>query len=124
VVIPRIQSDLLDLLEGVATQTLGNKEYETMNDVAATVVMVSGGYPGNFEKGRTVTGLQSHGESLVFHAGTKLQGEEVVTNGGRVFAVTSFGKDIKEAVSKSFSTAGKISYEGKYYRKDIGKDLM
>lgn len=123
VVIPRIKSDLLDLLEGVATQTLHEKTYETISETATTVVMVSGGYPGNFEKGKVVSGLGNPGDSIVFHAGTKQEGEAVLTNGGRVFAITSFGKTIREAVSKSFGTADKITYEGKYLRRDIGKDL-
>jgi phosphoribosylamine--glycine ligase len=124
-VIPRIKSDLLDLLQGVATQTLHEKTYETIPETAATVVMVSGGYPGVFEKGKPVRGLDSsHGDSLVFHSGTALQNDEVVTNGGRVFAVTSLGNSIMEAVNKSFATAGKINYDGNYFRKDIGKDLM
>lgn len=124
VVIPRIKSDLLDLLQGVATQTLDKKSYETTDETATTVVMVSGGYPGNFEKGKPVMGLSEHGESLVFHSGTKQDGTDVVTNGGRVFAITSFGRTIGDAVKKSFQTAEKITYEGKYYRKDIGKDLI
>jgi phosphoribosylamine---glycine ligase len=87
--------------------------------------LVSGGYPGDFEKGKVVGGLEtSPDDSLVFHAGTKQQGEQVLTNGGRVFAITSFANKIDEAVSKSFRSAEKISYEKKYYRKDIGKDLM
>ena len=124
VVIPRIKSDLLDLLQGVATQTLDQKNYETVHEIATTVVMVSGGYPGDFEKGKTVTGLNSGGDSLIFHSGTKQEGENVLTNGGRVFAVTSFGRSIEDAVNGSFATAEKIKYEGKYYRKDIGRDLM
>lgn len=124
VVIPRIESDFLDLLEGVAKQTLHEKAYTTLNQTATTVVMVSGGYPGDYEKGKTVKGLDQVKDSLVFHSGTSLQNEEVVTNGGRVFAVTSLGKTIEEAVNKSFLAAEMISYEGSYYRKDIGKDLI
>lgn len=124
VVIPRIQSDLLDLLQGVATQTLHNKEYSTVKEIATTVVMVSGGYPGDFEKGKEVSGLNNKSESLVFHSGTKSEGDKVLTNGGRVFAITSFGNTIEEAVNKSFGTAEKIAYDKKYYRKDIGKDLI
>jgi phosphoribosylamine---glycine ligase len=123
-VIPRIKSDLLDLLQGVATQTLDKKNYETINEVAATVVMVSGGYPGDFEKGKKVRDLAVIKESLVFHSGTRPDGDEVLTNGGRVFAITSFGKSIEEAINKSFIAADKIKYEGKYFRRDIGKDLM
>lgn len=124
VVIPRIKSDLLELLEGVATQTLDQKSYETIQETATTVVLVSGGYPGNFEKGKVVNGLEPASDSLVFHSGTKSEGEEVLTNGGRVFAITSFGKTIEEAVTKSFARAKKIQYEKKYFRRDIGKDLM
>lgn len=124
VVIPRIKSDLLDLLQGVGTQTLHTKEYETVSEIATTVVMVSGGYPGDFEKGKTVSGLTEPGDSLIFHSGTKQDNDDVLTNGGRVFAITSFGRSIEDAVKKSFTTAEKIKYEGKYYRKDIGRDLM
>lgn len=124
VVIPRIKSDLLDLLEGVGTQTLSTKTYETVPEVATTVVMVSGGYPGDYEKGKPVQGLQGQKQSIVFHSGTKLEGEQVVTNGGRVFAITSFGRSIKDAVDKSFATAAEIKYDGKYFRRDIGTDLI
>jgi len=124
VVIPRIKSDLLDLLQGVATQTLESKTYETIDEIAATVVMVSGGYPGEFEKGKRVQGLDDVKESLVFHSGSKQDEENVLTNGGRVFAITSFGRSIEDAVKKSFMTADKIKYDGKYYRRDIGRDLM
>jgi phosphoribosylamine--glycine ligase len=124
VVIPRIKSDLLDLLQGVGEQTLDKKKFEVNEDTAATVVMVSGGYPGDHEKGKEVKGLEGTKDSVVFHSGTKFAGEKVVTNGGRVFAVTSFGKSIHEAVQKSFSNAEKINYDKKYYRKDIGKDLI
>jgi len=124
VVIPRIKSDLLDLLKGVGTQTLHEKSYETIDEIATTVVMVSGGYPGDYEKGKEITGLDENKDSIVFHSGTKSEGGKVLTNGGRVFAITSFGNTIEEAVSKSFASAVKINYSGKYYRKDIGKDLM
>lgn len=123
VVIPRIKTDFIDLLQGVATQTLHQKEYETITETATTVVLVSGGYPGDFEKGKIVNGLNNSFDSQVFHSGTKLDGENVLTNGGRVFAITSFGKTIEEAVNKSFDTADKINYDGKYFRRDIGKDL-
>jgi len=124
VVIPRINSDLLDLLEGVATQTLDKKSFEVISETATTVVLVSGGYPEDYEKGKVVSGLENNEGSHVFHAGTKQDGMNIVTNGGRVFAVTSFGKSIQEAVNKSFSIAEKINYEKKYFRKDIGKDLI
>jgi phosphoribosylamine---glycine ligase len=124
VVIPRIKSDLLDLLQGVAEQRLHQKQYETAENFATTVVLVSGGYPGEFEKGKPVKGLDQKNDSIIFHSGTKQHNEEVLTNGGRVFAVTSFGKSIVEAVNKSFATAENIIYDKKYYRKDIGKDLL
>ncbi|MDO8999930.1 MAG: phosphoribosylamine--glycine ligase [Bacteroidota bacterium] len=123
VVIPRIKSDFIDLLQGVATQTLHEKNYETIDEIATTVVMVSGGYPESFEKGKEITELNNNFDSQVFHSGTKLVGDKVVTNGGRVFAITSFGKTIEEAVTKSFATADKIEYQGKYFRRDIGNDL-
>lgn len=124
VVIPRIKSDLLDLLEGVASQTLDRKTYDVVHDTATTVVLVSGGYPEDYGKGKEVSGLKNIEGSHVFHAGTKQEGDKVVTSGGRVFAVTSFGNTIEEAVAKSFNNAEKIIYDKKYYRKDIGKDLM
>jgi phosphoribosylamine---glycine ligase len=123
-VIPRIKSDLLDLMEGVATQTLDQREYETSDETAVSVVLVSGGYPGDFRKGIDITELGPSSDSLVFHSGTRQDGERVLTNGGRVFAVTSLGRDIDEAAAKSFAMADRITYEGKYYRKDIGRDLV
>jgi phosphoribosylamine--glycine ligase len=124
VVIPRIESDLLDLLQGVATQTLHEKQFSVVSEIATTVVLVSGGYPEDYEKDKIVAGLESVNDSHIFHSGTTLKNGDVVTNGGRVFAVTSFGKTIEEAVAKSFATAETISYDGKYYRSDIGYDLI
>jgi phosphoribosylamine--glycine ligase len=124
VVIPRIESDLLDLLEGVATQTLHQKQFSVTSDIATTVVLVSGGYPEEYEKNKVVTGIENNTASHVFHSGTTLKNNDVVTNGGRVFAITSFGKTIEEAIAKSMKSAETITYEGKYYRSDIGKDLM
>ena len=124
VVIPRIKSDFLDLLEGVATQTLDKKSFETVNETATTVVIVSGGYPEDYEKNKVVTGIENNSDSHIFHSGTKQEDDKVLTAGGRVFAVTSFGSSIQEAVNKSFKTAEKITFDKKYYRKDIGKDLM
>jgi phosphoribosylamine--glycine ligase len=86
-------------------------------------MMVSGGYPESYEKGKKMSGFEDVEDSLLFHSGTKNDGDKVVTNGGRVLAITSFGKDINEAVNKSFKNAEKINFEGKYYRKDIGFDL-
>lgn len=124
VVIPRIESDLLDLLEGVATQTLHQKQFSVTSDIATTVVLVSGGYPEEYEKNKVVTGITNNTKSHVFHSGTTIKNNDVVTNGGRVFAITSFGKTIEEAIAKSMKSAGAVTYEGKYYRSDIGKDLM
>jgi phosphoribosylamine--glycine ligase len=123
-VIPRIKSDLLDLLDGVAKQELHSKELEISKESAATVVLVSGGYPGDYQKGKKVKGLLHHNKSLVFHSGTKQAGAEVQTNGGRVFAITSLSQGIREAVDHSLETATQIDFEGKYYRRDIGRDLL
>lgn len=126
VVIPRISSDLLDLLEGVATQTLHERDYETSPKTAVTVVTVSGGYPGVFEKGKVMTLPEpgTHPDSVIFHSGTSAHDGTVRTNGGRVLAITSFGDSIAEASNKSFEMAEEVNYDGKYYRRDIGKDLM
>jgi len=124
VVIPRIKSDLLDLLNGVASKNLNTKHYETINEIATTVVLVSGGYPGEYKKDKLIQGIDNNKDSLIFHSGTKLVNDKVYTNGGRVFAVTSFGNTIKDAVNKSFDCANKINYEGKYFRSDIGQDFI
>lgn len=124
VVIPRIESDLIDLLKGVATQTLHEKQFNVTEKTATTVVLVSGGYPEDYEKNKVVNGLANTIDSCVFHSGTTTKNDEVVTNGGRVFAITSFGNTIEEAVAKSFKSAETINYEGKYFRNDIGKDLI
>ena len=124
VVIPRIKSDLLDLLNGVASKNLNTKHYETINEIATTVVLVSGGYPGEYKKEKLIQGIDNNKDSLIFHSGTKLVNDKVYTNGGRVFAVTSFGNTIKDAVNKSFDCANKINYDGKYFRSDIGQDLI
>jgi len=123
-VIPRIKSDLVDLLYGAAVGQLKNQTYQVTDEFATTVVMVAGGYPGSYEKGKTISGLEKGASSLVFHAGTKTQGESVVTNGGRVLAITSFGATIQQALDKSYTTVSGIKWEGVNYRKDIGKDLI
>ncbi len=124
VVIPRIKSDLLDLFEGVANQTLGEKTFEVDERTATTVMLVSGGYPEGYEKGKIMTGFEAIENSIPFHAGTKQDGSNVITSGGRVLALTSFGADIKEALSHSFANAEKITFEKKNYRTDIGFDLV
>ncbi len=123
VVIPRIKSDLVHLFKGIGDGTFSEKDLHINEDTATTVILVSGGYPEKYEKGKVITGLEDVENSIAFHAGTKSSGEAILTNGGRVLAITSFGKDIENALSKSFKNAEKISYEGKYYRKDIGFDL-
>jgi len=123
VVIPRIKSDLLHLFQGIGDGTFSEKDLHIDEDTAATVMLVSGGYPEKYEKGKVIAGLDDVEGSIVFHAGTKKEEDAVLTNGGRVLAVTSFGKNIEDALNKSFVNAEKINFEGKYYRKDIGFDL-
>ncbi len=124
VVMPRIKSDILDLFEGVATQTLNKKKIEIDDRIAVTVMLVAGGYPGDYEKGKVITGLDSVKDSIPFHAGTTEKKDTIVTNGGRVIAISSYGNTLQEALKKSFENAEKVNYDGKYYRKDIGKDLL
>ena len=124
VVIPRIKSDLLNLFKGISNGSFSEIDFDISDDVAATVMLVSGGYPEEYKKGVEMTGLENIDGSLLFHAGTKRDGNKITTNGGRVLSITSFGKDIKEAINKSLNNAEKINFEGKYYRKDIGLDLL
>ena len=119
----RIKSDLVSLFEGVMTGTLKDKTLEIDDRYAVTVMLVSGGYPGDYEKNKEMSGLDSVTDSILFHAGTKLSGDKVLTNGGRVIAVSSYGQTKDEALSLSFKNAEKISFDKKYYRKDIGFDL-
>ncbi|AXY77269.1 phosphoribosylamine--glycine ligase [Paraflavitalea soli] len=125
VVMPRLKTDLVDLLVATANETLNTIKIETDNRVACTVMAVSGGYPGNYEKGYAISGLDEAlpADSLVFHAGTTLQDKEVVTNGGRVLCVTSYGDTISDAVNKSKEVLEQISFEDMYYRKDIGYEF-
>ena len=124
VVLPRIASDLFDLFEGVAHQNLHEKEFSVTNQIATTVMLVSGGYPETYEKGKSITGLENVTESIVFHAGTTTKNKEVVTSGGRVMAITSFANTIEEALDKSYRSVDKIHFEKMNYRKDIGFDLV
>ncbi|VXB50511.1 phosphoribosylamine--glycine ligase [Maribacter litoralis] len=123
VVLPRIQNDMVDLLKAVADQKLAEIELQLDERTATTVMTVSGGYPGSYEKGKEITGIESIKDSLVFHAGTTLKEGKVVTNGGRVMAITSFGSDFKRALSKSYENVEKLSFVGMNYRKDLGFDL-
>ena len=122
VVIPRITSDFLNLLKGINDGTFSEIDLEITNDFATTVMLVSGGYPQAYENGKKISGIEAVENSLIFHAGTKNDGC-IKTNGGRVIALTSFGTTIESALKKSFESAEVISFEGKYYRKDIGFDL-
>jgi phosphoribosylamine--glycine ligase len=123
VVIPRIKSDLLNLLKGIVDGTFSEQDLEIREEVATTIMLVSGGYPEAYEKGKKITGIEKVNNSIVFHAGTKQEGEVVKTNGGRVIALTSFGENMNDSLKKSFDSAEKIAFEGKYFRKDIGFDL-
>jgi phosphoribosylamine--glycine ligase len=122
VVIPRIKTDIIDLFLHVKNETLDQATIEFNSEACSTVMMVSGGYPGDYEKGKKIE-IPQIKDSLVFHAGTKFSSSDIVTNGGRVIAVSSYGKDIFEALNKSYKNVGSIHFEGKYYRSDIGFDL-
>ena len=123
VVIPRLKSDIIDLFEGVATNTLSERDIQFIDKSAATVMMVSGGYPESYEKGKQIYGLNAVVDSIVFHAGTIADGPSVLTAGGRVLAVTSYGKNIETAVEKSYTSIQNIQFENAYFRKDIGQDV-
>ena len=124
VVLPRIASDLFDLFEGVAHQNLSEKEFSVTDKIATTVMLVSGGYPEAYEKEKLISGLDTIRNSIVFHAGTKIKDKTVVTNGGRVIAVTSLADDIQEALNKSYKSIESIHFEKMNYRKDIGFDVV
>jgi len=123
VVLPRIKSDLVDIFEKVSEGKLNEASLELDERTAATVMLVSGGYPEAYEKSKEITGFDKVEGSIVFHAGTKNEGGKIVTSGGRVIAVTSFGKDYKEALKKSYQNAEKLHFDKMYYRKDLGFDL-
>lgn len=123
VVMLRLKSDLLPLVEAAAKGDLGDLAAEQDERTAVTVMAVSGGYPGSYPKGIAITGDLNPAESILFHAGTKRTDDGLVTSGGRVIAVSSYGSSISDALSKSFSAINKFDFNGKYYRRDIGKDL-
>jgi len=124
VIIPRLKSDLLDLFEGVASNTLSERDVQFVDKCATTVMMVAGGYPGEYKKGKQIYGLNTITDSIVFHAGTSSDGPAVLSAGGRVLAITSYGKNIQIALAKSYESAAKIEFEGANYRKDIGFDVV
>lgn len=123
VVVPLIKSDLLELFTAVATETLDEKTLEIDDRFAVTVMMVSGGYPDAYEKGKVIEGIIDVQDSIVFHAGTKLLNNQVVSAGGRVLSVTSYGKTMEEALETSYKNIDKIKFENSYFRNDIGFDL-
>lgn len=123
VVIPRIKNDLVEVFQAVANESLDDIELDIDDRTASTVMLVSGGYPESYEKGKEMHGFDTIENSLVFHAGTQLKEHKVITNGGRVMAITSYGADFKEALKKSYKNIEKVQFEGMNYRKDIGFDL-
>jgi phosphoribosylamine--glycine ligase len=123
VVVPRIKSDIVELFAAVANGNLDSVPLEIDLQTAATIMVVSGGYPEDYEKGKAITGVDKIEDSIVFHAGTKLQDGAVVTNGGRVLAVTSFGNGFEDAIKKSYQNIAKLHFDKMYFRKDIGFDL-
>lgn len=123
VVMPRIQSDLVELFTAVANQTLNEVTLEIDSRSATTIMVVSGGYPEDYEKGKIITGLDSIEDSIAFHAGTKTVDGNIVTNGGRVIAMTSYGDTFQEAIKKSYQNIAKLNFDKMYFRKDIGFDL-
>lgn len=119
----RLKSDIVDLFEGVVAGDLDKRLIEFDERAAVCVILVSGGYPQGYKKGYEITGLGDVEGSIVFHSGTAVKDGKVVTNGGRVIAVSSYGKDKAEALAKSFAEAQKINFTDKYFRRDIGADL-
>jgi phosphoribosylamine--glycine ligase len=124
VVIPRIENDFVDLLKATANQTLNEIELKVNPQTATTVMLVAGGYPGDYDKGDIITNIEKTSMVEVFHAGTQLKNKDIVTNGGRVMSITAFGNSIEDALKKSNAAAQTIEWKGKYFRRDIGLDLL
>ncbi len=124
VVIPRLKTDLVALFQAVANEKLDEISLEIDSRSATTIMLVSGGYPEEYQKGKVISGIDSISDSIVFHAGTKTENGKTVSNGGRVLAVTSFGNDFQEAIKKSYHNIAKLHFDTMYYRKDIGFDLL
>ena len=123
VVIPRLKTDLVELFLAVANEKLDQIALEVDERSATTIMVVSGGYPEEFEKGKVITGIENITDSIVFHAGTKLENNQVLSNGGRVLTVTSYGDNFEEAIKKSYQNIAKLQFDKMYFRKDIGNDL-
>ena len=124
VVLPRLKSDFLEIMQAVGENKLSEIKVEFEEKTAATVIMVSGGYPESYEKGKEITGLDKTSDSIIFHAGTKEEKGKVVSNGGRVIAVTSYGTDLNEALKQSYKNIDLINYDKKNFRSDLGFDLQ
>ncbi|MDP4223755.1 MAG: phosphoribosylamine--glycine ligase [Bacteroidota bacterium] len=123
VIIPRIKSDLFDIIEGVARGDLAGRELVIDDRFVSTVMLVSGGYPGNYGKGYEISGIDRANDCVIFHAGTKIDGDKIVTSGGRVLSVSSFGKTMRDSLDASYRNAAQISFRDIYFRTDIGFDL-
>lgn len=123
-VLPRLRSDLLDLLEGIATGTLSERHVDMDDRTAVTVVMASEGYPGKYATGKVIVGIPEVREAIVFQAGTALKGDRLVTAGGRVLSVTAFGKDLEQAIMRCYNNVALVDFEGRTFRTDIGHDLV
>jgi len=123
VILPRLHCDIIELFKGIANDRLEDVELSFENRTVTTVMLVSGGYPGSYEKGMLIQGLENVNNSIVFHAGSILKNDKIYTNGGRVIAVSSYGSNMQEALRKSYQSASRISFDGLYYRKDIGFDI-
>lgn len=127
VVLPRLKTDLIDIIDAVIDEKLGELEIEWDNGASACVIMASGGYPGSYEKGKVINGLDVNGQVdgvTVYHAGTKLQGDDIVTSGGRVLGVTGKGENLEQALNKAYEAVNKISFEGAFWRTDIGRKTL
>ena len=124
VVIPRLESDLVELFQAVANEKLDEINLKITDKSAATIMVVSGGYPEEYVNGKVISGIQTVTDSIVFHAGTKKDNDKIITNGGRVLAVTSLGENFEEAIKKSYQNINKLHFDTMYFRKDIGNDLL
>ena len=122
--IPRLKNDLVELFVAVANAKLNEIQLQIDERSATTIMVVSGGYPEAYQKGKVISGIETIEDSIVFHAGTKTENGKVVSNGGRVLAVTSYGNDFQEAIKKSYQNINKLHFDTMYFRKDIGFDLL